>query len=217
MKKIKVLIADDHPLFRKGLSSLITEEPDYELVGEASNGMEAVDKAWELKPDIVIMDIVMPEMDGMLATEHIKKRLPDTKIIIISMHQQKEYALRLYRIGADGYVLKDFVAEELLDALKSVSEGNRYVCPSVADYFVEEYINLAKEQDNDLFGLLTLREKEVLGFIIGGKTNKDISEKLNVSLDTVKSHRNSLMHKLKVHDVASLTKLAVQKGFYPHK
>ena len=215
MKKTKVIIADDHPLFRKGLGALITEEPDYELVGEANNGIEAVDMTMEIKPDIIIMDIVMPDMDGMLAAEIIKKRQPDTKIIFLSMHQQKEYVLRVYRSGAEGYVLKDFVAEELLVALNSVRDGKRYVCPSVAEYFVEEYINLTRGKDSDLIGSLTLREKEVLGFVVGGKTNKEISERLDVSLDTIKSHRNSVMHKFGVHDVESLTRLAIQNGYYP--
>jgi DNA-binding NarL/FixJ family response regulator len=215
MKKTTVLIADDHPLFRKGLGSLITEEPDYDLVGEVSNGIEAVDKTMELKPDIVIMDIVMPDMDGMLAAEIIRKKQPDIKIIFLSMHQQKEYVLRVYRSGAEGYVLKDFVADELLIALNSVRDGKRYVCPSVAEYFVDEYVNLTKDKDFDLAGSLTLREKEVLGLIISDKTNKEISERLNVSLDTIKSHRNSIMHKFGVHDVNTLTELAIKNGFYP--
>lgn len=215
MRKTKVLIADDHPLFRKGLGSLIMEEQDYDLVGEASNGTEVVDKTLELKPDIVIMDIVMPEMDGMLAAENIKKRLPDTKIIFLSMHQQKEYVLRIYRSGAEGYVLKDFVAEELMVAINTVREGKRYICPNIADYFVEEYINLTKDNGIDLSGSLTLREKEVLGFIVGGKTNKEISEKLDVSLDTIKSHRNSIMRKLGVHNLDSLIKKALDNGFHP--
>ena len=215
MKKTTVLIADDHPLFRKGLGSLITEEPDYDLVGEVSNGIEAVDKTMELKPDIVIMDIVMPDMDGMLAAEIIRKKQPDIKIIFLSMHQQKEYVLRVYRSGAEGYVLKDFVADELLVALNSVRDGKRYVCPSVAEYFVDEYVNLTKDKDLDLAGSLTLREKEVLGLIISDKTNKEISERLNVSLDTIKSHRNSIMHKFGVHDVNTLTELAIKNGFYP--
>jgi DNA-binding NarL/FixJ family response regulator len=215
MNKTTVLIADDHPLFRKGLGSLIEEEPDYDLVGEVSNGVEAVDKAMAIKPDIVIMDIVMPDMDGMLAAEIIRKKQPEIKIIFLSMHQQKEYVLRVYRSGAEGYVLKDFVAEELMLALNRVRDGKRYVCPSVAEYFVEEYINLTREKDLDLIGSLTLKEKEVLGFIVGGKTNKEISERLNVSLDTIKSHRNSIMHKFSVHDVESLTKLAIENGYYP--
>jgi DNA-binding NarL/FixJ family response regulator len=215
MNNTTVLIADDHPLFRKGLGSIILDEPDYDLVGEVSNGIEAVDKTMELKPDIVIMDIVMPEMDGMLAAEIIRKKQPDIKIIFLSMYQQKEYVLRVYRAGADGYVLKDFVADELLAAMNSVRDGKRYICPSVAEYFVEEYINLAKNKGLDLAGSLTLREKEVLGLIISDKTNKEISDKLNVSLDTIKSHRNSIMHKFGVHDVNSLTKLAIKSGFYP--
>jgi two-component system response regulator NreC len=214
MKKTTVLIADDHPLFRKGLGSFITEELDYDLVGEASNGIEAVDKAMELKPDIVIMDIAMPDMDGMIAAENIKKKQPDIKIIFLSMHQQKEYVLRIYRSGAEGFVLKDFVAEELLVALNTVRDGKCYVCPSVAMYFVEEYINLIKEKDLDLIGLLTSREKEILGLIIRNKTNKQVSEILDVGLETIRSHRNSIMHKFGVHDQESLIRLAINNGFY---
>jgi two-component system response regulator NreC len=213
MDKIKVLIADDHPIVRAGIRALLSNEPDYEVVGEADDGSEAVDKASQLSPDVVIMDIVMSPMDGILATERIKKTRPKTKVIVLSMYKQKEYVLRAFRAGAEGYMLKDIISEELLNALHCIKEGKRYVCPSIAEYFVEEYLDYSQKESDNPFDSLSLREQEVLHHILEGRPNSEIAKTLFISLATVKTHRNSIMHKLDVHDVASLTRLAVQYSF----
>ena len=213
MEKIKVLIVDDHPIVRDGIKAILSQEADYEVVGEAGDGKEAVEKVSQLKPDVIIMDIVMSPVDGLLATERIKKARPGAKVIILSMHKQKEYALRAFRSGAEGYVLKDLVSEELIQALHTIREGKNFVCTGVAEYFVEEYIQHPQIDSDNPAHVLSLREQEVLRLILDGKTNTEIAAALFISRATVKTHRNAIMHKLNVHDVASLTRLAVQKGF----
>lgn len=214
MEKIRILIADDHPIFRDGLKAIISDVNDYHLVGEAGDGAEACEMVLQLKPDIVIMDIVMPRMDGILATEYLKKSSSGTKVIILSMYKQKEYALRAFRAGADAYVLKELVSKELLNAINRVKEGKRFACPTVAEYLIEEYVSLHSDKTDscDPFDSLSLRQKEVLKLVIEGKTNREIAESLCVSRATIKTHRNSLMKKLDVHDVTGLTRLAIKKG-----
>ena len=212
MEKVRILIADDHPIVRDGLKAIISNINDFLLVGEAGDGAEVCEKVLQLKPDVVIMDIVMPRMDGILATEYIKKSSSRTKVIILSMHKQKEYALRAFRAGADGYVLKELVSKELLNAINRVRGGERFVCPSIAEYLIDEYVQTHKTESSDPFDSLSLREKEVLQFVIGGKTNREIADSLCISHATVKTHRNAVMKKLEVHDVASLTRLAIKKG-----
>ncbi|MEE9591520.1 MAG: response regulator transcription factor, partial [Thermodesulfobacteriota bacterium] len=168
MKKAKILIVDDHPIVRNGLKSILSRNPDYLLVGEAENGEEAYKKVLELKPDIVVLDIVMPRLGGIQVAERIKKFHPKTKIIILSMYKQKEYALCALRAGVDGFVLKDQASERLLDALDSVRAGKRYICPDVARYLAEEYIQFTKNNTLDPFYSLSLREKEVLSLIVEG-------------------------------------------------
>ena len=213
MKKIRILIADDHPIVREGISARLSKEPHYVIVGEASDGMEALKKVSQLKPDIVIMDIMMPHMDGILATEHIKKSAPQIKVIILSMHKRQEYALRAFQAGADGYVLKENASKEIVNAIKSVFGGKRYICPSIAHYLAEEYIQSSKVNSFNPFDSLSLREKEVLRLLVEGKTNKEIAEILFITNSTVKTHRYKIMQKLAVHDLASLVRFAIQNGF----
>ncbi len=210
MNKASILIADDHPIFRDGLKSLINEQSKYTLVGEADNGLEVIEKAQKLNPDIVIMDIVMPRMDGILATEHIKKHCPRTKIIILSMYCQKEYIMRAFRAGAAGYLVKDNVSENLIKAIMKVSEGKRYASSDVAEFLIEASMNTGKETKEDPFDSLSFREKEVLTLIVEGHTNKKIAADLCLSVSTIKTHRNHIMKKLKVHNMASLIKLVVK-------
>jgi two-component system nitrate/nitrite response regulator NarL len=147
-----------------------------------------------------------------LATERIKKSVPNTKVLVLSMHKQKEYALRSFRAGADGYLLKDNVSEDLINALEHIGKGNQFVCPGVAGFLVEEYIQLFTTYKGDPINLLSIREKEVLRFLVEGKTNKEIASGLGISLATIKTHRSTIMRKLGVHTIASLTNLAVEQG-----
>ncbi len=213
MKKIRILIADDHPIVREGISAKLSKEPHYVVVGEASDGMEALKKVSQLKPDIVIMDIMMPLMDGILATEHIKKSTPQIKVIILSMHKRQEYALRAFQTGADGYVLKENASKEIVNAIKSVFGGKRYICPSIAHYLAEEYIQSSKVNSFNPFDSLSLREKEVLRLLAEGKKNKEIADILFITNYTVKTHRHNIMQKLAVHDLASLVRFAIQNDF----
>jgi DNA-binding NarL/FixJ family response regulator len=213
MEIINILIADDHPIVREGISARLSRQADCLMVGEANNGLEAVSAAASLKPDIVIMDIMMPQMDGILATEHIKKSAPGIKIIILSMHKRKEYIMRAFQAGADGYILKENVSKEIVDAVKSVLKGERYICHAVSQYLAEEYIHLTGNDRLSPLNTLTLREKEVLTMLVQGMQNREIAEALFISISTVKTHRNNLMQKLGVHDLACLVRFAVQHGF----
>ncbi len=211
--KARILLADDHNLVRQGFKAIISQNSDYEVVGEAQTGKEAVDKTFELKPDVVIMDILMPEINGIVATEEIKKGGSDSRIIMLSMYKEKEYVLNAFVAGAVGYLLKDAAVEELLESIEFVLHGHIYISPPVAKYVVEEYKGLFKQQlISDRYSTLTPREKQLLQMIAEGKTTREIAEILCISPQTVKTHRNALMKKLDIHDIAGLTRYALQKG-----
>ena len=213
VESIKVLIADDHPIVREGISARLSRKFDCIVVGEANNGLEAVSAAATLKPDIIIMDIMMAKMDGILATEHIKKTAPGIKVIILSMHKRKEYILRAFQAGADGYILKENISKEVVDAVKSVLKGERYICHSVSQHLAEEYIHMTGNDRLNPLNTLSLREKEVLKMLVGGRQNREIAEALFITTSTVKTHRNNVMQKLGVHDLAGLVRFAVKNGF----
>jgi len=213
MKRVNILIADDHPIFRDGIVARLSEKANYNVVGEANNGREAVSAAAKLRPDIVIMDIMMPEMDGIHATEHIKKVSPKIKVIIISMHKKKEYIQRAFQSGADGYILKENTALEVTNAINSVIKGKRYVCNTVSQYLADEYIKLIVSDQFNPLKKLSLREKEILKMLAEGQGNHEISDALCISPSTVKSHRSKVMKKLGIHDLAGLVRFAVKTGF----
>lgn len=209
----RILLADDHNLVRQGFKAIISQKQDYQIVGEAENGREAIDKSLQLTPEIVIMDILMPHINGILATEEIKKQLEHTQIIILSMYREKQYVLNAFVAGAMGYLLKDAAVDELLESIDSVLHGHIYISPPVAKYVIDDYCNLLQQKSPfDAYDSLTAREKQMLQMIAEGRTTNEIAEIACISPKTVKTHRNALMRKLDIHDIAGLTRYALQKG-----
>jgi DNA-binding NarL/FixJ family response regulator len=212
MAGIRILLADDHGIVRKGLRSAIESEPGYEVVAEASNGREAVRLAQQLKPDIAIMDIAMPQLNGIDATEQILKLSPATKVIVLSMHADESYVIRVLAVQARGYILKDSAEADLLPALRSVLQGRPYFSPKVTQVLLEDYMRYLRQRGlQDTYDLLTAREKQVLQLLAEGNSNKDVANILNLGLSTVDTHRTNLMQKLNLHSTAEIVLYAVRK------
>jgi DNA-binding NarL/FixJ family response regulator len=209
---IRVLLADDHGVVRKGLRYLLEEEPDVKVVGETTTGLDAVKLCDELEPDIVIMDIAMPLLNGIDATAQITKRHPSTKVIILSMHADESYLTRSLTSGARGYLLKDSAEEDLTRAVRAVMSGHTFFSPGVAQTLVEQYLhNLGQTAVPDPYELLTDREKQVLQLLAQGKSNKEVAVLLDLSVYTVETHRANLMQKLGLHNTAEIVLFAVRK------
>jgi two-component system, NarL family, nitrate/nitrite response regulator NarL len=209
-KKIKVLIVDDHPVVRKGLLSCLANKDHLKIVGEAANGTEAVKLAKELAPDIVLMDISMPEMDGLAVTETLRKEAPQTKVLILSMQSNRDAVLRIIKAGARGYVLKDAPTDELVHAIETVFAGDAYFSGPVAKIALNQYVTDADESRP--VAKLSEREREVLALIAEGKSNKEIAVHLGIGVRTTETHRERIMRKLDIHSVAGLTKFAIANG-----
>ncbi len=213
MDRIKILIADDHPVLREGIKSLFANHSKYVVVGETEDGFKTIEKVSHIRPDIVIMDITMPNLDGLLATSRIIEDFPEVKVIVLSMHHEHHYVTEAFRAGAMGYVLKGSDPQEILIAVEKVASGRRYVSQPIADEMLSEYVDVIKrERCTEPFDLLSHREREILRLIADGATSKEIAQKLFISVSTVKSHRINIMRKLKVSDTASLIKVAIKKG-----
>ena len=213
MNPTRVLLADDHTLIRAGLRLVVEQQPEFTVVGEASNGREAVALAQALKPDIVVMDIGMPNLNGIEAAGQIRGSLPDTQIVMLSMHSDEGYVLRALKAGARGYLLKDSAEEDLIHAVEAVSDGKAFFSPSISKMLVEDYMRQMRErQVEDSFELLTTREREVLQLLAEGKNNKEAASVLNLSLYTVETHRSNIFQKLNLHSGAELILYAVRKG-----
>lgn len=216
MKKITVLLVDDHRLLREGIRSLLEKSGDVEVVGEASEGGEAVAKAQSLSPDVVLMDITMPGMNGLEATRQIKALRPNIKVLILSMHESNQYISQFLRSGASGYVLKDSAASDLVGAIQAVSQGDAFLYPSIARRLLEEYLQKAQAgEERESYDGLTGREREVLRMIAEGRSNKEIADVLSLSVRTVQAHRANLMGKLHMHDRTELVRYAIRKGLIP--
>ena len=212
MKKTSVFIADDHPVFRGGLKTVLTGA-GYDIVGEADTGGAALKAISSMKPDIAILDITMPDIDGIAVTRRIADEVPGTRVIIFSMHSDVNHPIEAFRAGALGYVLKDSEPGELLTAVEKVAAGGKYASPAITEELLNDFVDvIKKEHSSDPFDTLSMREKEILKHIADGSTSKEIAEKLFISLSTVKSHRNNIMKKLKVNDMASLIKTKIKKG-----
>ena len=211
MEKIRILLADDHTILRSGIRSLLEDEPGLSVIGEAEDGRVAVSMACKLKPDVVIMDIAMPLLNGLEATRQIKMQCPDVKVLILSMHDNEEYIRQVLEAGAMGYILKDAAARELISAIKSVYRGEAVLSPAVTRLVIEDYLRWGGTRPQSESDGLSPREREVLQLIAEGYTNKQIAEILSISIKTVQAHRNSLMQKLDLHDRGELIKYAIQK------
>jgi DNA-binding NarL/FixJ family response regulator len=208
MRKTRILLADDHAVVRQGFKMLLGAQPDMEIVGEASNGREAVESAETLRPDVVIMDVAMPELNGIEATRRLAASAPHTRVIALSMHKDSVYVREILRAGARGYLLKDSGAEDLVSAIRAVAKGESYLSPAVSNAVLDDY----RKHVTNPIDLLTSREREVLQMLAEGKTNKEIAGVLNLSVYTVDAHRGRIMEKLNLHSINDLVRFAVRNG-----
>jgi two-component system response regulator NreC len=208
MAAIKILLADDHTIVRQGLKLILSAQTDLQVVGEAANGTEAVALAQKLKPDIVLMDVAMPELNGIEATRKMVQENPRVRVLVLSMHKEAVYVREILRAGARGYILKDAIDTELLSAVRSVARGDGYVSPAVSGALLNDY----RQNVTDPIDLLSNREREVLQLVAEGKTNKEIATRLNLSVYTVDSHRGKIMEKLNLHSTGELVRFAMKRG-----
>jgi len=207
-KKIRILLADDHAVVRQGFGRILASQSDLEVIGEAGNGREAVDLAEQLKPDVVVMDVSMPELNGIEATRRLMKAAPRTRVLALSMHKDSVYVREILRAGAQGFLLKDASDQDLLAAVRAVGQGQGYISPSVSEAVLSDY----RKHVSDPIDLLTSREREVLQLIAEGKTNKEIAAALNLSVYTVDAHRGRIMEKLNLHSTGEIVRFAMRNG-----
>jgi two-component system, NarL family, response regulator NreC len=210
---IRILLADDHTVVRKGLRLLLDSQHEFQVVAEAANGREAVALAEEHRPDVAVMDIAMPLLNGSEAARQITAKLPATAVVILSMHSDEAYVLKALKAGARGYLVKDSADDDLIQAVKAVSQGKSFFSPAISKMLVEDHIREMQERKlEDSFDLLTTREREVLQLFAEGKNNKDVANLLNLSLYTVETHRANIFQKLNLHSSAELVLYAIRKG-----
>jgi two-component system, NarL family, response regulator NreC len=209
----RILIAEDHTIMREGLKALLNSDPEFEIIGEAEDGLEAVRSAQQLKPDLIIMDLSMPRMNGVGAIREIKRTAPETKIVVLTVHRNEEYILASFQAGANGYVLKYASHEELVSAIRTVLKGEPYLSPAVSAVVLEAYLVSQKDSTyNSPCRSLTARETDLLKLIAEGYKNKQIADLLGISVKTVERHRANLMKKLDLHSGPALTAFAVERG-----
>jgi DNA-binding NarL/FixJ family response regulator len=213
MRKTRILLADDHKLMRSGLKALIEQQPDLTVVGEADDGRQAVALAASLKPDLLVMDIGMPNLNGIEAARQITQANPGTAIVILSMHSDESYVLRALKAGAKGYLLKDSAESDLIRAVHAVAGGKSFFSPAVSKVLLDDYVRkLQRSGAEDAYDLLTPREREILQLIAEGKSNTDVANLLNLSVYTVETHRSNIMEKLNLRGIPELILYAVRKG-----
>jgi DNA-binding NarL/FixJ family response regulator len=210
---IRIVLADDHAVMRRGLRLVLEQQQDFEVLGEANDGREAMNLVESCKPDVAVLDITMPNLNGIEAARQIIAKQPNVAIVILSMHSDEGYVLRALKAGARGYLLKESPEADFIQAVRSVSEGKAYFSPAVSRMLVEDYVRQLQDKDiEDSYDLLTSRERELLQLIAEGKSNKDIANMLNLSLYTVETHRSNILGKLNLHSVPELILYAVRKG-----
>jgi DNA-binding NarL/FixJ family response regulator len=209
---IKILIADDHKIIREGLRALIEKKPGMEVIGEVENGRKAVQLVQELLIDIIVMDIAMPDLNGIEATRQIVARAPSIKVIALSMHSDKRFVVEMLKAGASGFLLKDCAFEELIYAIKAVRANRTYLSPKIADMMIKDYVRLLPMEELSVFSILTPRQRQVLQLLTEGKGTNQIAHDLQVSVKTVETYRQQIMDKLNIHSIAELTKYAIREG-----
>ena len=211
MSKVRILLADDHTILREGIKVLLNRENDMEIVAEAEDGAQALEKVRAVKPDVVVMDISMPKIGGLEVTREITETFPDVKVVILTMHDNEEYLVQALKSGAKGYVLKEAAATDLAEAIRAVVRGDAYLYPTVARKLVDDYVNRVRTIKT-ASDSLTTREREVLKLVAEGHTNKEIADYLGISVKTVENHRANLMRKLDLHDRTELARYAIKIG-----
>jgi two-component system, NarL family, response regulator NreC len=209
---IKIILADDHAMLRHGLSKSFQNEKDMEIVAQAKDGRTTVELAKELSPNIVIMDIGMPDLNGIEATRQIVKENPKVKVVALSMHSSKNFIIEMFKAGASGYLLKDCEFDELVNAVRLVMSNKKYISPAISDVVVDNYMQQSDNAKGTVYSILSQREREVLQLLTEGKATKQIAKRLHISAKTVEVHRLNLMGKLKIDSIAQLTKYAIQEG-----
>jgi two-component system response regulator NreC len=213
MRKLRILLADDHTVMRSRLRALLERQQNFEVVGEADNGREAVSLCASLLPDIVIMDVGMPLLNGVEATKALLKQSPSTGVVMLSMHSDEVYVMRSLQAGARAYLLKDSAAPDLISAIDAVSHGKSFFSPAIRSLLAEDFIQVLRQKGAvDSYELLTAREREILQLLAEGKSNKEVAADLNISLYTVETHRSNILEKLGLHTPAELILYAVRKG-----
>jgi DNA-binding NarL/FixJ family response regulator len=212
-EKRRIVIAEDHTILREGLCALLSSQEDLQVVGEAGDGREAIRLIESLTPDLILMDLSMPKMNGVEASREIRKRIPQTKILALTVHKTEEFILEVLQAGADGYIPKDASSNELMMAIRSVLMGKRYLCPSVSKVVIEGYLESRRTAEASTpWDTLTKREREILKLIAEGHKNKEVADYLYISVKTVEKHRANLMKKLDLHSAAALTAYAMERG-----
>ena len=213
MSSTRVLIADDHPLIRSGLRALLGREREFEVVGEAADGYQALELVEQLKPDVAMLDVSMPRLNGIDVAQKISEKMPSTRVIIVSIHSDEGYVLRALKAGAKGYLLKASPEGDILNAVRAVAAGQAYLSPEISRLLVEEYVREMRFRGvEDSYDLLSIREKEILQLLASGATNRQVAETIHVSVATVETHRTNVFQKLGIHSLPELILYAVRKG-----
>lgn len=214
-KSISIVLADDHLIVRQGLHALLEAEPDLNVIGQTGDGLEAVELVKRLNPDVAVLDLMMPGLNGLEVARQLSKMTPRTKIIILSMYDDEGFVLEALSNGVSAYVLKDTGSADLINAVREVTSGHRYLSPSLTDRAIDVYEQMTKLGTMDKYETLTTREREVLHLSAEGLTNNEIAQRLGISIRTAETHRSKLMHKLDVHTQADLTRYAIRRGIIP--
>lgn len=214
-REIQILLADDHAIVRQGLRVLLESEEKFKVIGEAGDGLETMEMVKKLKPDVVVLDVMMPNLNGLEAARQLSKQFPRTKIIILSMYDDESFVLEALGNGASGYVLKDSTSKDLVSAINEVVAGRRYLSPPLSDRAIAAYQQFAQSGTFDKYDTLTTREREVLQLTVEGRTNGEIANTLKISVRTAETHRANLMKKLNIHAQADLIRYAIKRGIIP--